>query len=220
LLEVAGTPRTVSATAVRKLGAAGPGDDAEDGDEGDLVRDAATGGRGRTGTAVGRAVHAVLAEIDLASGHGLAARCQAAAVTEGIAGRAGDIRTVVQVALTSGVIQRAVASGTFWREVYVGVPIGDRVLEGFVDLVIETAQGLVVVDYKTDRSSPDQAEQVAERYRLQGAAYALGLERSLGRRVSACIFLLLGSEQASEVELSDLPAAVAEVEKLLLGDVA
>ncbi|HEY1829845.1 MAG TPA: UvrD-helicase domain-containing protein [Acidimicrobiales bacterium] len=220
LLEAAATARTVSATAIRKLGAGGMGDDVEDADEGEPVRDAGTGGRGRTGTAVGRAVHAVLAEIDLATGHDLAARCQAAAVTEGIAGRTGEIRALVQVALTSGVIQRAVASGKYWREVYVGVPIGDRVLEGFVDLVIETAEGLVVVDYKTDRSSPDQSEQVAERYRLQGAAYALGLERSLGRPVSACIFLLLGAEQAYEVELSDLPAAVAEVEKLLLGDVA
>jgi ATP-dependent helicase/nuclease subunit A len=169
---------------------------------------------------VGRAVHAVLAEIDLATGDGLLARCQAAAVAEGIAARAGDVRALVQVALRSEVIQRAVASGTYWREVYVGVPIGDRVLEGFVDLVIETSDGLVVVDYKTDRGSPHLAKQVAERYRLQGAAYALGLERSLERPVSACLFLLLGSDQAYEVELSDLSVAVADVEKLLLGAVA
>ena len=43
--------------------------------------------RGRAGTSVGRAVHAVLQSIDLATGEGIAERARAQAAAEGVPGR-------------------------------------------------------------------------------------------------------------------------------------
>ena len=93
-------------------------------------------------------MHGVLQTIDLATGAGLedavAAQCQAEAVPD----RADDVRQLVQDALASPVVQAAAAS-PHWREVYACTPIGDRLLEGYVDLLYRSADGLVVVDHKT-----------------------------------------------------------------------
>ena len=40
-----------------------------------------------------------------------------------------------------------------WRELFVVAELGGTVLEGYVDLLVRTSTGLVIVDYKTDRWS-------------------------------------------------------------------
>ena len=45
---------------------------------------------------------------------------------------------------------RRAAYRQHWRETYVGTVVGDRVLEGFIDLVYENDDGLVIVGHKTD----------------------------------------------------------------------
>jgi len=52
--------------------------------------------------------------------------------------------------MASDVVKQAVATGRYHREVYVAAPEGPVLVEGFIDLVFETDEGLVVVDYKTD----------------------------------------------------------------------
>lgn len=52
------------------------------------------------------------------------------------------------------------ASGRYWREVPIGAPSHDQVLEGFVDLLFETPAGYEIVDYKTDPAG--LAEQVRQ----------------------------------------------------------
>jgi ATP-dependent helicase/nuclease subunit A len=218
LLARAAQPETVSATAVRRLAQRGADDILGVDDIGDAAEtDPTTGShRGRAGTAVGRAVHGVLQVIDFESRAELESLCQSQAVAEGIVERTGEVCDLVQAALDSDVIGRAIAAGTYWREVYVGVPVGARVLEGFIDLLIETPDGLTVVDYKTDRLGPDDHALVTDRYRLQGAAYALAVEISLERPVSRCSFLVLDRDGAREAILPDLGDAMAEVERLLL----
>jgi ATP-dependent helicase/nuclease subunit A len=44
----------------------------------------------------------------------------------------------------------AAAATRRWRELYVAAPLGDRAIEGYIDLLYETPTGLVLVDYKTD----------------------------------------------------------------------
>jgi ATP-dependent exoDNAse (exonuclease V) beta subunit len=171
--------------------------------------------KGRYGTAVGRAVHGVLQTIDLATGDGLddavAAQCQAEAVPE----RAGDVRRLVRDALASPVVVAA-ASADHWREVYACTPIGDRLLEGYVDLLYREADGLVVVDHKTSGSAdPAELARRVEGYRLQGAAYAVAVGRATGEEVTRVVFLFLTPQGAREVELADLPAARADVERLV-----
>ena len=79
-----------------------------------------------------------------------------------------------------------------WREVYACTPIGDRLLEGYVDLLYRGADGLVVVDHKTSGSAdPDELDRRVEGYRLQGAAYALAVGRATAEPVTRVVFLFL-----------------------------
>jgi ATP-dependent exoDNAse (exonuclease V) beta subunit len=171
--------------------------------------------KGRYGTAVGRAVHGVLQTIDLASGAGLdaavAAQCQAEAVPD----QADQVRGLVQAALGSPSLAAA-ASAAHWREVYACTPIGDRLLEGYVDLLYRGPDGLVVVDHKTSASA-DAADldRRVEGYRLQGAAYAVAVGRATAEPVTRVVFLFLTPHGAIERELTDLPAAMADVERLV-----
>ncbi len=176
--------------------------------------------RGRAGTSVGRAVHAVLQSIDLATGDSLEDRARAQAVAEGIPGREGEISRLARSAVDSGIVRRAVASGRFWREVSVAIPVGGGSLHGFIDLLFEEADGLVVVDYKTDSLAAEEAGEAVARYRLQGGAYAYAIGKATGKPVKEVVFLYLQPRQ--EVTLEDLPRAMgdaAEAAEELLGPV-
>ena len=105
--------------------------------------------KGRYGTAVGRAVHGVLQTVDLATGRGLADAVAAQTLAEGVVEYADLVAALARAAIGSRVAQRAVAR-PHWRETYVGTVVGDRVVEGIVDLLYRDEDGLVIVDYKTD----------------------------------------------------------------------
>jgi ATP-dependent exoDNAse (exonuclease V) beta subunit len=164
--------------------------------------------RGRAGTAVGRAVHAVLQSIDLASGEGVDGAARAQAAAEGIPNRADAVARMVRAALSSATVRQAVG-GRYWRELYVAAPVDGKGVEGFVDLLYETPEGLVVVDYKTDAIPKDEVlDDALARYRLQGAAYALALEEALQRNVARCVFLFVQPRDAVEREIEDLRQAI------------
>jgi ATP-dependent helicase/nuclease subunit A len=172
--------------------------------------------RGRAGTAIGRAVHAVLQTIDLRTGADIAATARAQAFAEGVADRADEVLMLAESAMRAPVVRDAVDGGhRWWREVPVAAEIDGIVLEGFVDLLIEHDDGLVVVDYKTDHISEDDVEVALDKYRVQGAAYALALEAALGRTVTRCVFVFARAAGAREREVVDLGAAKAEVVRRL-----
>jgi ATP-dependent exoDNAse (exonuclease V) beta subunit len=149
--------------------------------------------KGRYGSAIGRAVHAVLQSIDLATGEGLVESSLAQAAAEGVLGKEDVIQRFCRSALASDVVQRA-ASRPHWREIYVGIPYGDGVLEGYIDLLYREDDGLVIVDYKTDawRTDADLAAKV-ERYRPQLAAYERALATATGEAVSTAELLFLST---------------------------
>ena len=167
--------------------------------------------RGRAGTSVGRAVHAVLQSIDLATGEGLAERASAQATAEGIPDREAEVARLAQVAVNSEVVRRAGDSGRLWREVPVAAPLADGFLHGFIDLLFEEPDGLVIVDYKTDSVPGPEVEQAVERYRLQGGAYASAMNRATGKTVKEVRFLYL--QPRRDVLLPDLEGAVREAEE-------
>jgi ATP-dependent exoDNAse (exonuclease V) beta subunit len=172
--------------------------------------------KGRAGTSVGRAVHATLQTVDLATGENLAAIASAQATAEGVEDRLGDIERLAAAALASQSVRAAVASTRFWRELYVAAPLGDTLVEGFIDLLYDSPDGLVVVDYKTDSvRTPAEVDAAVGRYRLQGATYAVALEHTLGRPVAAVRFVFTSgggpSAAAVERDVHDLAAAKAEV---------
>jgi len=168
--------------------------------------------KGRAGTSVGRAVHAVMQTLDLATGAGIEAIAESQALGEGMADQAKHVARLAASARTSPSVVAAVASGRYWRELYVGVEIAGVLVEGFIDLLYESPEGLVVVDYKTDSVRDEAAiESAMERYRLQGAAYALALERALGTPVARAVFVF--TEPKAEREVENLAAAKVEVEQ-------
>ena len=112
--------------------------------------------KGRYGTAVGRAVHGTLQTIDLATGDGLDAAVAAQCEAEAIPGRTDQVRQLAVHALSAPSV-RAAAGGRHWREVYACAPVDGRLLEGYIDLLYATDDGLVVVDYKT-AATDDPAE--------------------------------------------------------------
>ena len=166
--------------------------------------------RGRAGTHVGRAVHAVLQSVDLATGEGIQNRARAQATAEGIPDEEDHIAELAHRAINSDIVRRAVASSRIWREVPVAAPVGDGFLHGFIDLLFEESDGLVIVDYKTDRVPREELQLVQDRYHLQGGAYAYAMSKASGKPVKEVLFLYL--EPESEVPLDDLQQAMRAAE--------
>jgi len=80
-----------------------------------------------------------------------------------------------------------------------------------VHQAVGAADGLVVVDWKTDTiAGDDGVDAKVARYRLQGAAYAAALEAVTGEPVARMVFVFLDRAGAIEAELPDLRAAVDE----------
>jgi ATP-dependent exoDNAse (exonuclease V) beta subunit len=212
-LAISGLPRTLAATALTDDGRP----DALD-DPGLHKRprdlDLPPWQKGRYGTAIGRAVHGVLQTIDLASGSGIAEAVAAQAAAEGVSGHEPHIRRLVEAALRSPSVVAA-AAAPHWREVYVGVPVGDgRTLEGYVDLLYRSPGGLVVVDYKTGPQRVDvDLDPLVRRYRMQGASYALAVANATREPVLAMVFVFLTPEGAVERPIPDLAVAVADARR-------
>ena len=216
-LERASQPTTVAATALTDEG----GLDAEGDPDAGLQKrprdlDLAPWLKGRYGSSVGRAVHGVLQTVDLATGEGLegavAAQCEAEAIPE----RATDVRELVTAALGSASVIEA-AAGQHWREVYVCTPVDSRMLEGYIDLLYRTPDGLVVVDYKTaSTAAADELDRRIASYRNQGASYALTVGAVTGEPVARVTFLFLTPEGAVERHLGDFDAAVRHVRGLVM----
>ena len=165
---------------------------------------------GRAGTGVGRAVHAVLQTVDLATGKGIADRARAQAAAENVPSFEKDIAELAQVAVESDIVKRAVASGRLWREVPVAIGMGSGSLHGFIDLLFEEPDGLVVVDYKTDNVREKETPEAVQRYRLQGGAYAHAIRQLTGKPVKEAVFLYLRSRIAEP--LPNLPQAMQDAQ--------
>jgi ATP-dependent exoDNAse (exonuclease V) beta subunit len=164
--------------------------------------------KGRYGTAVGRAVHGVLQSVDLATGHGLDDAVAAQSLAEGVADDAEVVRALARSALDSDIVREA-ASRRFWRETYVGTVVAGRVLEGFIDLVYEDDDGLVVVDYKTDTVPVAAIDQRVAFYRPQVAAYVMAIQAATGRPAVRGVLLFLSPSGAVARPVVGLDDAIA-----------
>ena len=79
-------------------------------------------------------------------------------------------------------------------------PEDELMLQGVVDCCFETADGLTVVDFKTDRVfSALEVRQRAEHYRPQLEAYSRALERVLERPVGRRILCFLHAGETVEL---------------------
>jgi ATP-dependent exoDNAse (exonuclease V) beta subunit len=168
--------------------------------------------KGRYGTAVGRAVHAVLQSVDLAGAvpagrqEAIAAQCLA----EGVLEYADVVAGLVGSALASPVVARA-AARPHWRETWVATTQSDGiVLEGIVDLLYREDDGsLVIVDYKTDAVPAGALPARSGYYRPQLAAYATALRAATDARVTGTLLFLHPTSAAVDVPVDvDAPAPI------------
>ena len=155
---------------------------------------------GLTAAEKGTAVHAVMQYIDFRTP---ATPSAVAAEVEKLAQRrlltaqqaAAVDCTMVARFLASPLAERIRGADKVWREyrfslltdaaLYDPQAAGEKLLlQGVVDCAFETPSGLVVVDFKTDRVTPQQQSQRAEGYRPQLEAYALALGKVLEKDVS------------------------------------
>jgi ATP-dependent exoDNAse (exonuclease V) beta subunit len=211
LLERQGRPASVAATGLHRLK---PERSANYDDTRDPKKEPETDEpwkRGRGGTSLGRAVHSVLQTIDLATGNGIEETSRAQAAAEGLPARAPEVARLSRVAVDSPTVRRAVAASKYWREVPVAIPVGDGVLEGFIDLLFQEDGGLVVVDYKTDAVDSENLDGYLTRYKLQGGAYALAAQRATGMPVREVVFLFLHAGESRNI--TDIAALAEEAEK-------
>jgi ATP-dependent exoDNAse (exonuclease V) beta subunit len=175
--------------------------------------DVAGSRRGRAATSLGRAVHAVLQVVDLATADALDSLASAQAAAEGISDQAEYVARLARAAVASDAVRRA-ASQRHWREVPVGATVDDVILEGFIDLLYEEPDGrLVVLDYKTDAVSGAQLDERAARYRLQGGVYALLVVHVTGRQVARIEFVFADAGETRAI--TDVDAAMAEVRTVI-----
>ncbi len=87
------------------------------------------------------------------------------------------------------------------------------VVEGYIDLLVRTPDGLVIVDYKTDHfgREGDRVERLA-RYRFQLAAYGLALGQVLDEPVVGGILVHCRPDgPAEQLDVPDWPGALAAV---------
>ncbi|RIK12882.1 MAG: DNA helicase UvrD [Acidobacteria bacterium] len=146
--------------------------------------------KGRYGSAVGRAVHGVLQTVDLSADEPPAGVVEEQCLAEGVTVHVSLVTDLVRSALASPLV-RAAALARHWRESYVGTVLDDgTLLEGYVDLLFEDEDGLVVVDYKTDAIPSAALDSRVAYYAPQMRAYAACLQAATGRPVRSELLFL------------------------------
>ncbi len=219
LLDPHRRPRFLSATSI--VGATAldtPGGAADqDDDPSEPPRPRPPWRKGRAASAVGRAVHATLQLVEFpADTDRLVQMASRNAEAEAVPDAVDTIVALTRSALRAPSVRAARTASRSWRELYVAAPLGDHAIEGYIDLLYEAPDGLVLVDYKTDRIH-DEADVDAKltRYALQTAAYAVALEASTGLPVAEARLVFCTTDDPIERVIPDLEAAKQQVRALL-----
>jgi ATP-dependent helicase/nuclease subunit A len=152
--------------------------------------------RGRGGTRLGRAVHAAIQSLPFdAEDAVISAFARAQAVAEAIPHRMPEVERLVRwVLCSSQAAKRARSAKRALRELPFAVQVDGIVLEGFIDLVIESDSGLEIVDWKTDQIAADEVPQRMREYETQAGLYVYGLEAATGRRANAVTYVFASAE--------------------------
>ncbi len=174
--------------------------------------------RGRAGTNRGRAVHAALQVLPWdADDATIEALARAQAVVEAIPDEAEAIASLLHRALETKVAARARGARRSLREVPFAFTDGSVTLEGFIDLIIETEDGLEIVDWKTDSVAESEVPQRLDGYKLQAGLYVLGLEAATHRKVTGVtyVFVTPGIELSPGQSSVLADAARTEIQRVL-----
>jgi ATP-dependent helicase/nuclease subunit A len=90
------------------------------------------------------------------------------------------------------ILKRYGAGSIYHREWPVHLRVGEQKLSGWIDLLVETKEGYVVVDHKSFPGSTDQWPEKAKEYAPQLLAYRKAVEEATGRPVlETCIHMFV-----------------------------
>jgi ATP-dependent helicase/nuclease subunit A len=153
---------------------------------------------------VGDALHRTMELVSLPDAEDLQQVARAVCEEADVAEHLDEVLAMARNCLASEVVQRALRSGRWWREVAFTVPGTDSAPEagyttGRVDLVFGDGDDLIVVDYKTDRVPAGEVPAAIEVHRGQAETYARGVTRATGARVRGVA--LVFARSAAEGEL-------------------
>jgi ATP-dependent exoDNAse (exonuclease V) beta subunit len=163
---------------------------------------------------LGSALHAVMEEIDLETAAGLENLAVEKCDAEGLPREAGaEVAAWARACLETDPVREAAAAPARYREMPFAVVEAEAVVTGKVDLAYRAADGLVVVDYKTDAPGEGPAR---EEYRDQLAVYAAALARATGERVARGHLVFPREEEGRRVVTLDDGGALAERGEYLL----
>lgn len=168
-------------------------DTAEQADEPLVQRPVST-----SGATLGSAVHRVLELVDFEAHDDDVLTLATAVVTELEAPHLlAEVARRVRVALDSELLRSA--TGRIWKEVPVSAPVGERFVEGYIDLVLEVDGGLLVVDYKTDAvNTTEQLDEKVSHYGPQLRAYAAALGAATGLPIAGAALLFIGASTSAQ----------------------
>ncbi len=225
MLEPARRKRVLSATAMARMVEEtaldlDPGDEDDDQADQGVVEIGEAGTpvirrKGRAGSAIGRAVHNTLEHLDFARPDDVERQVTRQCDLELIPELSETVLALVRSALGSEAVRLAVEHKAY-KEIYVAAPLGETMVEGYVDLLIETPDGLIIVDYKTDSARTEaEVDKKLAAYELQGASYAVVLEESTGMKVIDCRFVFCNTGGTIERSVVDLDAAKQRVRDLV-----
>lgn len=98
----------------------------------------------------------------------------------------------------------------------VSAPVGERFVEGYIDLVVETSDdagtpaGLLVIDYKTDSATTGQkVDEKVQHYGPQLRAYAQALAAATGLPVTGAALLFIGATSSTRRDVALRSVALA-----------
>ena len=85
--------------------------------------------------------------------------------------------------LNSTLVKRLKIAQTFYKETPFVLKMDDQYVQGIIDLYLEESDGLVLVDYKTDKIGKESMAVIANRYRMQLIIYEKALVQLTGKKV-------------------------------------
>jgi ATP-dependent helicase/nuclease subunit A len=109
--------------------------------------------------------------------------------------------TMVSAAIELPVMQRLVTATRLFLEVPFAYKAGSRIIEGRIDALAEEADGILLVDFKTDDVAPGTEPARTAQYAAQIRAYADAVVAATGRPVREASLVFLRTLQSISIRV-------------------